>query len=427
MEPTIRRFAPLVLAVALWCLGVTASAPAAASQAGSFRLEIDPPPAEITATGNPDSAKHLTEVTVVALGPDGDPLEDAVIDVALTAPTFNSLVRSDIPRIEGRPLLHTRFLAPEGAYTFKYAWPIRGDYRLELRAEPAPGSDASFTPFADVRSLPVGERSGEAIRFVIYLMILFAFGAVSAFVLLRAHRARAGETPPGAPARRAGAPVPLHRLHLSVAGVLGVGLGVLVLGLVAFLVVQQLDDTRADREAASYQGAGEGERGEARNGPVVLRYQLSRSNEDGIGVQTFVTVSGSIEEAGSGRPLPGAGVRLEAVDLEGGEVVFATEAITPDGRFAWDHDFWDGIEYDVRLAALPGRSSQRFEPVAESLVVEVAPMSPPLSTKLVGTAYSLGAFLAGIGVVVFRNRRRLGSAPQSVARPPRLDPQATSA
>lgn len=424
MKRITRQFAPLALAVSLLGLGVTAPAPAAAGQAGSFRLEIDPPPGGITATGNPDSAKRLTEVTVVALGPDGDPLEDAVIDVALTAPTFNSLERSDIPRIEGRPLLHTRFLAPQGAYTFKYAWPIRGDYRVELRAEPAPGSDASFTPFADARSLPVGERSGEAARFVIYLVILFAFGAVSSFVLLRAHRTRAGETPPGAPTRRAGAPL---RMRLSAAGVLGAGLGVLILGLMAFLVTQQLDDSRADREAASYQGAGKGERGEARDGPVKLRYQLSRSNEDGIGVQTLLTISGSVEEAGSGRPLPGAGVRLEAVDLESGEVVFATEAITPDGRFAWDHDFWDGIEYDVRLTAMPGRSGQRFEPVSDSLVVEVAPMSPPLSTKLVGMAYSLGAFLAGISIVLLINRRRLTGAPRSVAGRRRLDPQGTSA
>jgi hypothetical protein len=398
-----RRFLLLLGAAACWA-GLGAAGASAAASAGTFRITLDPPPAKLAAAANPDSPKKLTDVEVEALGPDGRRQSNAIIEVTLTAPRFGTLVRSDVPRIEGRELLHTRFFAPDGVYRFRYVWPIRGDYRVDLRAEPAPGTGATFASFTGHQTITVPERSGELTYLVLYLAVLFALGALATLILVRSHRGRSDVD--GA-ARLRPSPSARARLPVSEAGILGI----LVLGLVGFLVFEQVKDDRADRKAASYQGAGNGLVGQAASGPVVLRYGLSRSNADGISVQTLLSTSGDVEDAATGRPIPGAGIRLEAVDLETDEVVYSTEAVTSDGRFTWHHDFWDGVTYDLRLTALTGVSGRQFDPITATLKVDVTPMSPPLGTKLLGMAYSLFAFLVGMAVIlVLAQRRRSGAA-----------------
>jgi hypothetical protein len=420
---TIAAFVAALLPVLLVPSGRAA---AGAGGGGSFQVVFDPPLSRLHAQGNPDSERSLTAVTVEARGPEGRLLAGAVIDVTLTAPRFNPLARSDVPRVEGRRLLHTRFAAVDGRQTFKYVWPIRGQYRLDLRAAPAPGSGARFVPFDASQSFRIGERAGEERNLLIFLVALFGLGAASALVLLRSHRLSrlSADALPrrGSPPARPGRAGP-WRLRLSVPGVVGAGLGLWVVGLLAFLVFQQVKDTRSDHRVATYQGPAQGETKVARSDAVALSYELGRSSGDGIGVQTLLRTSGRVEDARTGQPVPGVGIRLEAVDLEGGDVVFATDAIAPDGRFTWDHDFWDGVDYDLRVTAVPGSSGLTFPPVSTGAHVAVQPMSPPIGAKFLGLGYLLLALLAGMATTLLVSRRWQGSVRPAVGAG-RLDPQA---
>jgi hypothetical protein len=376
-----RRRASTVAALA-GLVALIAVVPAAA-QAESFRVSYSPPLSEASAQGNPDSPKTPQRITVTALGDDGRPLHDARIDATVTAPVHGALTGSDVPRAEGRRLVHVELGAPRGQAAFQYVMPIRGSYDLALRATPTAG--ATFEPFAERRSFTIEERSGELLKFVLVGLGMLLFGAASAFVLVRAKRA--GDA---APASRA--VTPAHpRGTAALAGVVLL----LAAGSVAYLVSAVLKDAREDRRVAALQGPGTGLDRTGRSGPVKLAYHVSRSNQDGIGIQTVVRISGRVTDARTGRPLDGAALHLEALDEESGSPAFTATATAPDGTFAWDQTFWDGVDYEVNVeAAAPGSD---VEPASAHAKLAVDAMSPPVDRKLLALLLLLLPLVLGMG------------------------------
>lgn len=389
------------VAAALAVLAVCAPGGAAAAD-GSFRVAFDPPLSGYEAQGNPDSPHTPLAIEVTAVGSDGRPLRDAVIDMTLTAPDPSALAGSDVPRIEGRRLVHLRLGAPEGRAGFEAVMPIRGTYDLDLAARPAPGSEGAFQPFGERRGVEVDERSGELARFIVLLVALFAFGLVAAVVLTRSQLARRRRmvAAPGGGRR----PVPASRTA-SAAGAL---LALLIVGITAILVVDTVQEADHDEEALSHQGPGRGERVTASQGPYELRYSLSRSSEDGIGTATLVGIRGSVVDTRSGERVAGAAFRLEAIDSETGEPAVAAETTSPDGTFVWDNDFWDGIPHDVRVTASPGDSGASFTPIEGSTELDVQAISPPVGRKLLVLLLMMLAVGLGMvaGVVAARRRWR---------------------
>jgi len=168
------------LAIAVFAAGLAAAQPAAAGGAGSFRVSFDPPLAHDVAQANPDSPKSAVTVTVQAVGPNGRPVRDAVIDLTMTARAESARPVGRPPH-RGAPLLHTRFGAPDGRYTSamssRYA-----DIPADLRAGPAPGSHARFAAFGSTRAFRLQERSGELLKLILVGAGLCLFGALSAVV-----------------------------------------------------------------------------------------------------------------------------------------------------------------------------------------------------------------------------------------------------
>lgn len=414
----------LVLAVLIaGSAGAAAAGPtviaAPAGAGGSFRITTDPPLSGYSAQGNPDSPKTPLKVTVEALGPGGRPLRDAVIDLTMTAPKFGSLIGSDVPRAEGLKLLHMRAAPPDGRFTFTYVMPIRGRYRLDLRATPVAGG-ASFTPLAARSAIVVPERSGELLNLIAVLIGLLVFGLLSAIVLTRsqlrvaARRAAAGgSAQPGAGSRRA------RGARVSVGSLAGAALALLVLAFAAYLVVNQVDSSNEDTTVARLQGAGAGIGHAAGAGPVRLRYHLSRAPKDGINVRALLENRGSLVDARTGRPVPGARFALTALDEETGEPAFTATTLSRDGTFAWDQVFWDGVGYKLTVAADAGASGRRFAPISSSSPIDVQAMAPPLLRKFVAMLLLLAALVAGmlIGVYATRRRARRPSARAARSRP----------
>jgi hypothetical protein len=381
--------------VAVWLPG---AAPAAGN--GSFRVSYGPPLSGYAPQGNPDSPQKPLAITVTAVGPDGKAVQNALIDATLTAPQFGPVIGSDVPRIEGHKLVHLRLGAPTGRATFKIVLPIRGSYHLDLAARPALG--AGFQPFSQRVAFPVKERSGELAKLIAVLIALFAFGAAAAVLLTRSQLARrervaaAGQ----AEARRA-PPSQASRLASTL-------LIALALGVVALLAVDAASDSAVNKKVLGYKGPGKGERASTSAGRYELVASLSRSTGDGVGTATLVGIRGQLVDKRSGAPVRGAAFRLEALDKESGKPALAADTTSPDGSFVWDHDFWDGVDYDVRVTASRGDSKARFKPVAASIGLGVQSISPPLGRKLVGLALLLAAVALGmvLGVVVAKRRWR---------------------
>ncbi len=409
---TVAAVLAVLLAAVLLALGLRSPA-AAAAAGGELRVALDPPAGQLVAQGNPDSPKTPTTVTITALGADGRPLRDAVIEARLTAPDPGAIAGSDVPRIEGRQLLFTRFGAPEGRYRFSYLLPIRGEYTLDLRALPAPGSAASFAPFASTQTFAVGDRSTELRAFAGLLAALFLFGLISAVVLARPKfRAAARRREEGGAhgAERPG--------WIDVPGVTGglVALGLLFVLFAGFIVVDTVRETRADRAVAGFQGAGQGADRAVAGEQAALRYHVDRTSEDGIGVQTLVRTRGELSSPSGGTAPPGAAVRIAALDLETGKPMFTTEAPPAGKRFAWDLVYWDGVAYETTIAAAgPG-----IAPVSDTLELTVDALAPPLGVKLASMVWLLTPLIAGIGVGLLLARRRWGRGPGRAR--PHLDP-----
>jgi hypothetical protein len=409
-----QRRAAAGVAVLLLALLVGTS-PAAAAE-GSFRVTYDPPLGEVEAQGNPNSPKTPTTISVQALGADGRPVRDARIEATVTAPDPPAIVGTDVPRAEGLALLRTSFGAPDGRQAFSTVLPIRGEYRLALRASPAPGGSASFAPFSQTTSFDVRERPGELRNLVLALLALALFGAISAALVARPHmRRRAARAAAGSgPSQARGRGRVLRAPGAAGAVML---LGLLLAVYLGSLVLDSTREARHDREAAAFQGPGTGLVRRARSGAAELRYRVNRSSKDGIGVQTLVGTAGSLLDRRTAKPLAGGELRIEVLDRETGKPAFTMREPAAGGRFRWDFDYWDGVEYDTTVAAVPAAGAPRFAPAADTVEMAVQPLSPPLAAKLVGLSYLLLALLAGMALGVLFARRRWGSvAPPRPAR-----------
>lgn len=375
---------------------------------GTFKVSYDPPLGQIQAQGNPDSPKTPTTIAVQALGPDGRALRDARIEATLIAPDPPTVIGSDVPRAEGRTLVRTSFGAPDGRQSFATVLPIRGEYRLDLRASPVRGGSAAFTPFSQATSFNVHERPGELRDLVLVLLALTLFGAISAAVMARPHmRRRAARQGAGA-GRLLGAP--------GVAGATAI-LGLLLVVYLGSLVLDSIRESQHDRQAASYQGPATGLDRTAGSDKVRLRYRVDRSSEDGISVQTLVGTQGSLLDPQTARPVAGGEVRVEVLDRETDKPAFMMQEPAAGGRFAWAFDYWDGVEYETTVAAVPAGGGPRFAPVADTVAMAVQPLSPPLAAKFVGLSYLLLPILIGMMLGVLFARRRWGTG--HAARPAR--------
>lgn len=376
---------------------------------GTFKVSYDPPLGQIQAQGNPDSPKTPTTISVQAVGPDGRAVRDARIQATLIAPDPPTVIGSDVPRAEGRTLVRTSFGAPDGRQSFATVLPIRGKYRLDLRASPARGGAAAFTPFSQATSFNVHERPGELRDLVLVLLALTLFGAISAAVMARPHMRRRAARNQGAGAGRVlGAP--------GIAGAAAI-LGLLLVIYLGSLVLDGVRESQNDRQAASYQGPATGLDRTASSDKVRLRYRVDRSSEDGISVQTLVGTQGSLLDPKTAKPVTGGEVRVEVLDRETDKPAFMMQEPAADGRFGWAFDYWDGVEYDTTVAAVPAGGGPRFAPVADTVAMAVQPLSPPLAAKFVGLSYLLLPILLGMMLGVLFARRRWGTG--HPARPPR--------
>ncbi len=389
------RLTGLLLTLLVVNLALAPAASQATAAEPSFRVTYDPPLGQLEPQGNPDSPKTLTTITVEAVGADGRPLRGAEVDLTLTAPSPSLLLRSDVPRIEGRTLLHTTFAAPDGRYSFRYLLPIRGKYRLDLAA-----SGAGFQPFSSTQTFSVAERGGELATLLVVLAVLFAFGLLSAVLLLRP-RLRAAADRRGAAARPSVVAVP------GVAGAM-VAMGALLAVFVGFVVIDTVRESRKDARVLGYEGDGAGVDRTLRSGPAVLTVRQNRSSKDGIGVQTLVRTRGQVHDGRTGEPLDGAGVRIAALDLESGTPMFVTEARPARDGFAWDLAYWDGVDYETSVTALPAGGDTDFRPVSSTVRNAVQAVAPAVTTKLLSILYLLAPLVAGILAGLLLAQRRWG-------------------
>jgi hypothetical protein len=190
-----RRWKVLLLVALALAPGALALAPAARPAAAAGEqvvVSTNPPLGQVHPHGGPSAGIQPDTVILEVKDASGRDVHDVLLDVQMDAPPTNWFISTDVPRIEGHTVLNWSAVAPTGRQEFAYLFPIRGTYHLTVKASPAPGSAAPFTPFTQDLTLDVSEKPTSILYLTLFLAVLLLFGAVSGFVLGRSNLAARG-------------------------------------------------------------------------------------------------------------------------------------------------------------------------------------------------------------------------------------------
>ena len=132
---------------------------------GEIRIQTTPSLGEVRPHSDP------VGIVVSVLGSDGKPLSRGRLNVRLVAPAPAGLFSTDFPLVEGSRLLEMDLPLFQGEAAWKYAFPIRGLYRLELRASGEAGKEI-------MRVFEIGVKESRMKLFYlgIFTAALFSFG-----------------------------------------------------------------------------------------------------------------------------------------------------------------------------------------------------------------------------------------------------------
>ena len=361
--------------------------PALAADNVRITFESNPPLSQVRPHGGPTGHIEPEELYVEVRDAQGKLIPNVQIDVDMIAPETNWFVTTDVPRVEGVKLLHYHFVSATGRQTFNYIFPIRGAYHVTIQTSPV--TPGAFTPTTQTLDVNITEKETSLFAITLFMLILFSFGLVSAFILMRSHRA----------AQAAGGAT-----QISARGSLVLTIGLIfVIGVwIAFLVHADVAD---DMETAeNLAGAKLSETASASSAGAKLA--LSIQSPSAITPSQPAALTGSLTDA-SGAPIRNVHYEMSIVQIEDDKTVFATSTDSLDGAFVWNNDFWDGSEHNLKIVASPAAgSSTQFEPVTLEHVVEVTALAPPLRVKVLGLFYLSAVVALGLAAGLTLARRR---------------------
>jgi hypothetical protein len=179
------------LAAALLAAGIAGAAlihdQVALAAGEQIVISTNPPLAEIHPHGGPSAGLDPDTLIVEVKDASGRNVPNVQLNVHLVAPPTNWFVSTDVPRIEGQDILDWTGVSPDGHQEIQYLFPIRGAYHLTIKASPAPGSTATFSPITKDTELSISEKPKSLLYLLAFLAALFMFGVVSGAVLGRAN------------------------------------------------------------------------------------------------------------------------------------------------------------------------------------------------------------------------------------------------
>jgi hypothetical protein len=121
-----------------------------------------------------DSVRPLEDLVNIKIAVATERQGPVDLSLQLWAPPRGSIFTTDFPLLEGTKLLEMDVRLPDGRLDWSYAFPIRGTYRLELRAVDAEGSSVARTVL-----LQVSENWTKWGFLLGFFAVLFALGLVA--------------------------------------------------------------------------------------------------------------------------------------------------------------------------------------------------------------------------------------------------------
>lgn len=285
-----------------------------------------------------DQARPLSEPVKILLrvsDSDGKPVAATRVKIRLYAPRPGRLFSTDFPHIEGTLLLDMELPSVNGSITWEYAFPIRGDYRLEV--EP---TDQQKEDMKKVFNLKVKENRYRLFSLGSLIVVLFLLGFTGGRLFTGAR-----ETP---------------------------GLMTFTLLLLVFSLGLSPSGEIQTREREGSES-------------------LVRLNASPAVVGKISRIQSDLVDAETGNPVPSR-FSLSISHLEKGRKIFSVENIPTEGNFTLGFHFTDASDHLLNFVAEP--ESKR--PAQEKMVIPVAGLDPPREAFLPPMILLLAVLVLGL-------------------------------
>ncbi|MBI2538975.1 MAG: hypothetical protein HYY83_10835 [Deltaproteobacteria bacterium] len=160
---------PLIVRLALFlCLFFSARAAPAQGAGGEIGMQTFPLLKQVRPLAEP------VRTVLIILDSNGRALKKGTAHIRLVAPAPGRFFSTDFPVIEGTPLLEMDLPILQGRAAWEYLFPIRGVYRLEVRAVAEEG-----TGIERVFDLEIRENRMKLFYLAIFALALFVFGIMA--------------------------------------------------------------------------------------------------------------------------------------------------------------------------------------------------------------------------------------------------------
>ena len=121
------------------------------------------------------------DLTFLVTDADGRPMENATVSVRLDAPAPGRFFSTDMPIVEGTRLNEMTLKLRQGRVSWKYLFPIRGEYKLVVDVRAADGRQAARTFVFEIR-----ENESKWLALGAFSMALFVLGFGAGRIFTRA-------------------------------------------------------------------------------------------------------------------------------------------------------------------------------------------------------------------------------------------------
>ncbi len=342
------RWALFWVVLWVWCLGFSLSLAAASA----VTISLTSTPASDTIRPDADMA----HVTLVAQQ-DGHPLSHGHVVVKVTAPSRPRWLSTDFPRVEGTTLLELASDLRDGAFSFDYLFPIRGEYGFNVAVQPRFGAP-HVTPTTVQKTWQLRENPTEIRNAWLLIVSLFVLGGFFGIVLARSANAK-------------------NALLFMIA-----------LASVA-LVIRAECNVRVQAESSPPQ--------QVVNGAQGWTLQVDTTPAQGtVGEQVrfdiVLTKDGEVFQNETQ-------MSIELHHIEDNQPIFKTAIYAPTGETSQQLQFFDGAPHQVMIAAQPASHVPVVQkPLQAIFQMDVQGLQPPLIVKLRTLALFIGVLTVGMVV-----------------------------
>lgn len=122
----------------------------------------------------------VAEFSILVKDKKGQPVKDVELAFTLVSPAKKFFPSTDFPIVEGTTLMNGKVLASEGKLNFKYVFPIRGEYTLNVNASPIGKSDQAVDK---TLHFTINENPPEVRNAIVFVLVLFLLGWITGYIL----------------------------------------------------------------------------------------------------------------------------------------------------------------------------------------------------------------------------------------------------